>query len=874
MDVKRWDALNENFNQLVDMEAAEQSRALRALYDSDPAMAEEVRELLREDSLGQQLPEMNVESLLQEALYQDDTALPIDGQIGPYRILRLLGEGGMGVVYLAERTDIAGKVAIKLLRDAWLSPVRRQRFAIEQQMLGLLKHPSIARIYDAGTTKDGTPWFVMEFSEGVPITEHLRQHPSSVHDILKLIGSVCDTVRYAHSLAIIHRDLKPSNILVTDDGEVKLLDFGIAKQMDLVNRGNTEVTVGFRLFTPAYSPPELQSDNRAGVFTDIFSMGVILYELLTGNLPFPEGVSGDRDPQRPSRAITAADAGRGRPLSKSEWADIDAICMKALNRESENRYRSIDAMIEDINAFLDDRPIAARKNAFLYTTEKFLHRNRTKVLSVALGLLIVIGGTVGFTIRLARARDAAARVRDQAVAEAARSARLQQFTESLFSGGASFGVPPPGIKVTQMLDRGKAEALQMTADPTLQADMFQALGTAYRTLGDVGNAEPLLRRAQQVICPHERSVRCGDIELQLGLAIGTHGSMEESRALIGDAVLIKKTKLPADDPTIASALVELGVVTRRLGDTAQAKEILAQALQVASASGRPTPQLAAALQAFSIGGFPYNDPRALQYEQRSAQINEQLYGRNSYEHAGNERGLGTILEAYGKYNQAQQHFSSALAEVQAWSGADEGITVGYMEDLASALVLEGKFSEAKELLHRALAITSGSKTPSSINEGEAYFYLGFIELQKGDLKAAEDYFESVMAIVHRHAAVDELFVEYSELSLAHIYSNRGDDKRAEAVIRQVLATTKMKPSYVVVAGYALLGHVLLQEGRLADAEAALKPAYAWFSHDADRPHTAMTYRDFAEVERRLGRPSESFRILAKLRARPKGQIPG
>ena len=174
MDVRRWSTLQSAFNRMAELAPDEQASALRELEDSDPALANDIRELLEEDARGQQLPEMNVECLLTEALHRDDLAWPVQSQIGPYRLIKLLGEGGMGVVYLAERPDIAGHVAIKLLRDAWLSPARRQRFAIEQQMLGLLNHPSVARIYDAGTTNDGTPWFAMEFSDGATITEYLR----------------------------------------------------------------------------------------------------------------------------------------------------------------------------------------------------------------------------------------------------------------------------------------------------------------------------------------------------------------------------------------------------------------------------------------------------------------------------------------------------------------------------------------------------------------------------------------------------------------------------------------------------------------------------------------------------------------------------
>ena len=866
MNAQRWRSLQEAFDMMAELQPDEQARALRRLRGDDPVLAEEVRELLEEDALGQRMPEMSVESLLQQTLQED--APPLDkGLIGPYRILKLLGEGGMGVVYLAERTDIAGYVALKLLRDAWLSPARRQRFALEQQMLGLLKHASIARIYDAGTTNDGTPWFVMEFFDGIPITDYVQQHSSPVREIAELIGKVSEAVRYAHSFAIIHRDLKPSNILVNQDGQVKLLDFGIAKQMDIVNRGDATTTTGLRLFTPAYAAPELQGDNRVGVFTDIYSVGVIFYQLLTARLPFPAGSRGDRDPQRPSR-VRADTAERKRELSSIERADVDAICFKALARTPEDRYLSTDAFIADINAFIEERPIEAKRQAVLYTAGKFLHRNRALVLSSALALLVIVCGTVAFTIRLARARDAAGRARDQAIAEAARSARVQRFTASLFTGGGSHGVPPPGIRVSQMLDRGRAEALLMTGDPLLQADMFQALGTAYWTLRDPGEAEPLLREAQRVICRLERSIECANVELDLGLTLGDHGSTEESQAFIRDAVLIRRAKLAPTDPAIAQALVSLSVATWRLGDRTQGRDLAEQALAIASAPGRPTPQLASALEVFAIVGVSsYNDPRAIEYMERGARINERLYGVNSYEHAGNEEGIGKILLDYGRYRQSERYFRSALTDAQAWSGKNEPVNAGFMNALASALVLERHLGEAKKVLQRSLAITMRGKNSSTLVEGEAEFYLGFIALEQGDLATADTYFESVLAIAHRHQAVDELFVEYSELGLAQIDSTRGDNRRAEASIRQVLATTKLKPSYVVVAGMTLLGHVLLCEGKIAEAETDLKPAYAWFSHDATRPHTAMAYQDLAQAETLLGRPKAAARILAELRAR-------
>jgi eukaryotic-like serine/threonine-protein kinase len=870
MDAKRWSILQETFDSFADMQPEEKAQALRALSETDPGMATEVGELLEEDASARPLLDVNIESLLHEALQYGDTSSVVDSRIGPYRILRLLGEGGMGVVYLAERTDIGGCVAIKLLRDAWLSPIRRERFAMEQQMLGLLRHPSIARIYDAGTTKEGTPWFVMEFSDGVPISEYFAGRDSTGREIVRLVGAVCETVRYAHSLAIIHRDLKPSNILVTEDGQIKLLDFGIAKQMDLVNRGSTVTTAGFRLFTPAYAAPELQSENKVGVFTDIYSMGVILYQLITRKMPFPEGGLGERTPQRPSKVQASAGIESRLALSKSEWGDIDAICAKALNKEAENRYGSMDALIADIDAFLDDRPLAARRNAVLYTSRKFLYRNRLSVLSVTVGLLIVIAGTLLFTVRLAKARDAAARARDQAVTEAARSARVQRFTESLFTGGANYDYPPPGIKVTQMLDRGRSEALQITGDSQLQAAMLQSVGTAYLSLARYADAEPLLKKAQPVICAANKSLQCADVEDALAETLFEANTGAEIVNLSKDALQIKRQNLTANDPSLANGMVDVGLAYAEAGDPQQAKNFFGEAVTTASAYRHPTRELAFALDQFAMFGFPYNDPRAMEYARRSEQINKQLFGEHSFEYARSEAYVGEVLYNYGRYEEAERFDRAALAVVQAWSGPEEPITVRYILNLARVLAQEKKLDEAKKLLTHALEVTTKSDLPSTLEESDEYFHLGFTEFQQADLDAAERHYAAAVSLADQHLTVNQQLVDLSELGLGTIYDMHGEYTRAESTIRLVLTTTNYAKSYVGVAGSALLGHVLLHERRFAESEVAIQPAYTWFTHDSTmRPHTAMAYTDLAEDEKHLGRPLEAAKILAELRAHPK-----
>ena len=291
MDSARWERIQNLFHEAADLSPADQKTFLYAACRGDQQLLTEIMAMLDQDASGASLLDRNLADLAQQTLANLAPASLLPKTFGPYRILKLLGEGGMGVVYLAERTDLGTQVAVKVLRDAWLSPARRERFASEQRTLAQLNHSSIARLYDADTLDNGTPWFVMEYVDGVPITQYCREHNCSVEQRLQLFRAVCEAVGYAHSNAVIHRDLKPSNILVKPDGSVRLLDFGIAKQIEGLDLPVDQMTIsptmtGLRMMTPAYASPEQVRGDPVGVSTDVYSLGVILYELLTGQLPF------------------------------------------------------------------------------------------------------------------------------------------------------------------------------------------------------------------------------------------------------------------------------------------------------------------------------------------------------------------------------------------------------------------------------------------------------------------------------------------------------------------------------------------------------------------------------------------------------------
>jgi serine/threonine protein kinase len=287
MDSTRWQRVQSLFHEAADLPASERRVFLETQCGNDAGLVSEVLTLLEEDARGGSLLDGDVAAVASQ-IFSDPSSgsLPFK-EFGPYRIKQALGEGGMGVVYLAEREDLGNEVAIKILRDAWVSPARRERFNAEQRTLAQLNHPSIARLYDADTSPDGTPFFVMEYVEGVPLTEFCKTQKCSIPERLRLFRAVCEAVLYAHQHAVIHRDLKPSNILVKTDGGIRLLDFGIAKHVENLGELVDQTITGLRLMTPAYAAPEQIRGEQVGIQSDVYSLGVVLYELLAGRLRLP-----------------------------------------------------------------------------------------------------------------------------------------------------------------------------------------------------------------------------------------------------------------------------------------------------------------------------------------------------------------------------------------------------------------------------------------------------------------------------------------------------------------------------------------------------------------------------------------------------------
>ena len=404
---ERYSRLQELFDTVLDLPPDERAAHLEKQCGADAALRQEVEALLRADaqttSFGEQSPFAIPEDLFSEEIEEQVTGR----RFGVYQVIREIGRGGLGAVYLAARVDdeYRKEVAIKLIRRGLDTDDILQRFRTERQILAQLDHPNIARLIDGGTTDDGLPYFVMEYVKGEPITAYCEAHELKLSERLELFRKVCAAVTYAHQNLVVHRDLKPSNILVTEEGEPKLLDFGIAKLLSADDEMLTQTAPGLRAMTPDYASPEQIKGGKITTASDVYSLGVLLYEILTGQRPYrlktrtAEEISRaitEQEPERPSTSAAAASTNRNSQIDirKSLRGDLDNIVLMALRKEPERRYSSVAQFSADIRHHLEGRPVIAHKDTFKYRATKFIRRNTIAMAAAALLLLTLIGGIV------------------------------------------------------------------------------------------------------------------------------------------------------------------------------------------------------------------------------------------------------------------------------------------------------------------------------------------------------------------------------------------------------------------------------------------------------------------------------------------------
>lgn len=875
MDSAYWERIQALFHEAADRPASQREAFLKSACGDDSALIADVLGMLEEDIFGQSVLDRSVAQVASQVLAAADSSSSAFCQFGSYRVIRMLGEGGMGIVYLAERKDLGTLVAIKVLRDSWLSPARRERFASEQRTLAQLNHPSIARLYDADALPDGTPWFVMEYVEGVQLTDYCDQHQSSIEQRLYLFRAVCEAVQYAHGQAVIHRDLKPSNILVKTDGTVRLLDFGIAKQLESLDTPMNQTMTGLRLMTPAYAAPEQIRGDRVGVHTDVYSLGVILFELIAGQLPFDLT---NLTPAEAATIITEHEAGRPSSVSKLKsavpgissvgkvaWSDLDVLCLTAMHKDHQRRYRSVEALIRDVDHYLAGEPLEARPDSLRYRMGKFVRRNHRAVALSAAVVIVIVGMVVFFTVRLTRARNAA-------LEEAARTHRIQNFMMNLFEGGDEAVGPSDSLRVVTLVDRGVQEAQTLNTDPRVQSELYQNLGNIYQKLGKLDQADSLLNSAlaERNAVFGSDSPETAETLVALGLLRDSQGKFEEAERLTRQGLDIDKRKLSLGHPSLARATSALGKVLEDRGSYDHAIQVLEEAARLQSAPGRSNTDLAETLTELANSQFysgHYAESESL--NKRVLAMDKQLYGERHPHIADDLINLGAIQYDLGHYPEAERFDRQALDITRSFYGKNHPATASALTILGRTLVTEKKNDEAMGMLHEALTIEEqvyGKVHPrvaGTLNE------LGKIAQQAGKLDEADADFSRMAEIYKSVYAGKHYYIGIALSNLGGVYVDRKNYVGAEQLYRESLRiyAITLPPDHLNVGiARVRLGHALVLQRRFRAAETESRSGYDILMKQPSAPDRWLkTARsDLAMVYDALNQSEKSLRFRAEL----------
>jgi serine/threonine-protein kinase len=678
----------------------------------------------------------------------------------------------------------------------------------------------------------------MEYVEGVPLTDFCRQRHSTIAERLRLFGAVCEAVLYAHQQAVIHRDLKPSNILVKDDGSVRLLDFGIAKRLESLGETSDQTIAGLRLMTPAYASPEQMRGEQIGVQTDVYSLGVVLYELLAGRVPFnlskltptrAEKVVTDKEAERPSVVAGNVDAGSGDSgqgvvAGRAAWADLDVLCLTAIHKDTQQRYQSVEALLRDVDHFLKGEPLEARPDTVRYRLRKFAARHWRSLTVAGTAFALVAALVVFFVVRLANERRTT-------LAEAARTQRIQQFMTNLFQGGSADAGPADNLRVVTLLDRGVQDARSLSAEPEIQAELYQTVGALYENLGKFDEANRLLNLAlnerRSLFGPEHPQV--AESMVALGLLRDSQGQLPEAERLVREGLAIAKRRYPANHPAVAQAATALGQVLADRGAYSTAIPILEEVVRVQSAKGGATPELMAALHALAEAQFSDGHYEASQsVEERLLPLYRQTYGEPHPRVADVLMTLGQIQHDLGHYAEAEKFERQGLGMIQAWYGKDSPEAATDMTIFARTLVYENRFDEAVDLLQQSLTIKErifGKVHPavaSSLND------LGNAASKQGKYDLAEQYFEREADIYRAVYGEHHYLYATASSNLGSVYMGRHDWARAEAIFRSVIPIyIETQSANNINTGIARikLGRTLVRQKRYAEAEAQTRAGY-------------------------------------------------
>jgi serine/threonine-protein kinase len=864
------------FAEALDLPQEERSAFLESRCAGSPGLRAEIESLLAAHEESERSGRLEQVDARRGAALLDRVEGSSLRRVGPYAILREIGRGGMGVVCLAERTEggFEQRVAIKLLKRGMDSESILRRFLRERQILAGLDHPNVARLLDGGITDGGQPYFAMELVDGEPLTTYCESRRLGLEERLRLFEEACRAVHYAHTRLVVHRDLKPSNMLVTVDGHLKLLDFGVAKLLQDDEDGLTLTAAGAHPLTPRYAAPEQICGEPVTTATDVYALGVVLYELVAGRAPYAVGSSSREDL---ARAICAVDppppSGHPAvPLPRSLRNDLDAVTLKALRKEPARRYASTEALADDVRRCLAAQPVQARPDSVGYRAAKFVRRHRVGVVAAGAAVLSLLAGLCGVAWQAA----VAARERDRAQLEAERAEQVKEFLVGIFKSADPAAAQGDEITARELLDRGTERiAADLSRQPAVQSELLHTIAESFYGLGRYDRALSIAERSLETA----RAVYGGE-SLEVARAMYTlaaihYASSDYAAAedLHRRALAIRRRLLPADSPQVAESLADLGLVLTRRARLDEAEPLLREALEIRRGRfGLEHAETADSIMLLANLLVARSDfTAAAETHAQALALKRKLYGDLHPDVTTSLGALGSALQGKGDLTGAEAAFREALSIDRRVHGPEHVKVALDLHQLGVLLHVKGELQEAATLYREALALSRRIHGKDHFDTARAMGNLAHVLSEMGHFDEALPLFEQSAAMHTRVTGADNPFLAATfeqhavalvaagrpreaipllDKALAIYRSRYGEDNartaialgrlaaaraelgeldEAEKLARQVLETQRRGrtgPHRNIMNALAGLGDVLTRRGRSEEAEPFLREALA------------------------------------------------
>ncbi len=781
MEQDRWQQIQKIFDEIIDLPPAERDAYLADSCQNDSSLRTEVESLISADQADPGFLTQTAETNFSLVLDEITEDCLIGSQLGVYQLESRIGDGGMGVVYQGRRTDdqFEQVVAVKVVKRGMDTEQVLARFRGERRILASLNHPAICHIYDSGITSDGRPYFVMEYIEGRPLDRYCREESLSLKARLILFVQICDAIHTAHQNLIVHRDLKPGNIMITGSGQVKLLDFGIAKIIADPNQVNDspKTHLGQRMLTPEYASPEQIRGEPITTGADVYALGVLLYELLTGQHPYRQENSHYIDTlRRITQGQTTTPSQRSSLWQRQLKGDLDNIVMLALHQDPARRYGSAQALADDIGRYLDGKIVSAHRDSIGYRLSKFIRRNRSVAIVTAVTFLLVIAFAAGMaTLAHRNARQAI-----QITAQKERAEKITCLLVDMFDLSDPYAtetIHGDTLTVTDFLQRNEELLLAgLGSEPDLYADIAHMLARLNANLGSYDKALPLIEQALSIkrragatdLVSTARSIDCLGTVRQ---GLGDYGGAEVA---FRQALALRRERLGDEDLDVAESLNNLSVVLSLIDKQQEALSCDLEALEIRrQVQGESHLDVAQSLNNLGASFYYLDDLSAAEPLYREAlSIRSTQLGESHPYVANTKNNLARLLRDQGELGQAEILFRDSIRIWRETLGDNHQQVSGGLYNLAFVLEEQGDTLSAISLFREANNLDRANLPPGHSYIADGAYELGRLLLATGAPANADSFLREV-ALFHadhpehppERASVVEELLSFCQLAL-------------------------------------------------------------------------------------------------------------